>query len=88
MGLDARSGRVRIPFVDSRPIGAALHLLAIINNILDISKIESGKLRLGKTTFDMGKAFDSVCAVVAQRAHAKGLERVLDVASRANIAGF
>lgn len=60
--------------------GAALHLLAIINDILDISKIEAGKLRLEKSSFEMGKVFDSVCTMVAERAHAKGLELVLDVA--------
>jgi signal transduction histidine kinase/DNA-binding response OmpR family regulator len=60
--------------------GAARHLLSVINDILDISKIEAGKLHLEYTRFDMSKVFDSVCSMVAERAGAKGIELVRKVA--------
>ncbi|UCV10674.1 response regulator [Dechloromonas denitrificans] len=59
---------------------AAQHLLSVINDILDISKIEAGKLHLEHSSFDMDKVFDSVCAMTAERACAKGVELVRDVA--------
>ncbi|RIX41946.1 MAG: response regulator [Rhodocyclales bacterium GT-UBC] len=58
---------------------AAHHLLSIINDILDISKIEAGKLHLEYSSFDMEKVFDSVCDMTAERASAKGIELVRDV---------
>ena len=59
---------------------AAQHLLSVINDILDISKIEAGKLHLERNSFDMDKVFDSVCSMTAERACAKGIELVRDVA--------
>lgn len=58
---------------------AARHLLAIINDILDISKIEAGKLRLERVEFDIDSLLRNVCALTAERSHAKGLEVVLDI---------
>ena len=60
--------------------GAALHLLAIINDILDISKIEAGRLKLEVASFEMAQVVDSLFLMVGERAHAKGLELILDVA--------
>jgi len=59
---------------------AAHHLLSIINDILDISKIEAGRLHLEYASFEMGKLIDSVCGMVLERVSAKGLELVCDVA--------
>jgi CheY-like chemotaxis protein/HPt (histidine-containing phosphotransfer) domain-containing protein len=56
---------------------AAHHLLQVINDILDISKIEAGRLSLCPVDFRLSDAVDRVCALVAEKAHAKGL--VLDV---------
>ena len=58
---------------------AAQHLLSIINDILDISKIEAGKLVLDKSDFDLDSVLHNVCTLVAERAQAKGLELVVDV---------
>ena len=58
---------------------AAQHLLSIINDILDISKIEAGRLHLEYVSFDIDKVIDSVCAMTAERAAAKGLELVRDL---------
>ncbi len=59
---------------------AAMHLLSIINDILDISKIEAGKLHLEYASFDIERVFDSVCSMTAERAAGKGVELVRDVA--------
>ena len=56
---------------------AARHLLQILNDILDLSKIESGKLALEETTFSLDRLLEQACALVAERAQAKGLEIVL-----------
>ena len=59
---------------------AAQHLLSIINDILDISKIESGKLALEETDFDLDSLLmNRVFNLVSDRAQAKGLEIILDI---------
>ena len=58
---------------------AADHLLAVINNILDISKIEAGKLVLDPVDFAPQVLFEQVHALVAHRVQAKGLTFASDV---------
>jgi len=55
------------------------HLLSIINDILDISKIEAGKLLVEHTDFEVEKVLDSVASLIAEKTAAKGLELVFDV---------
>ena len=57
---------------------AAGHLLAIINDILDLAKIEAGKMTLELRDFELDGVFDNVCALVREKAQAKGLELVVD----------
>ncbi|MBB3045307.1 response regulator [Nocardioides soli] len=56
---------------------AGMTLLGIINDILDLSKIESGKLELEVADFDVRAAFDQVASVLSGPAHEKGLELVV-----------
>jgi signal transduction histidine kinase/CheY-like chemotaxis protein len=49
-------------------------LLMLINDILDLSKIEAGKLRMSSEPFDLVVAVEELAAVFAVRARAKGLE--------------
>ena len=49
-------------------------LLAIINDILDFSKIEAGRLDLERIPFEVQQAAEDAIALVAERAHAKGIE--------------
>ena len=58
---------------------AAGHLLTIINDILDLSKIEAGKLTLDDVNFRLEDVVRKACALVADRAHQKGLELVVDM---------
>ncbi len=50
------------------------NLLAIINDILDISKVEAGLLELEQADFDLEAMLDATCEVLAVQAHDKGLE--------------
>ncbi len=52
---------------------AAKHLLSIINDILDISKIEAGKLQLEIEDFAPGVLFDQLQTLMRPRLDAKGL---------------
>jgi signal transduction histidine kinase/DNA-binding response OmpR family regulator len=53
---------------------SAESLLAIINDILDFSKIEAGKLELENIDFELRHTLEDVIALLAEPAHAKGLE--------------
>ena len=57
------------------------HLLRIINDILDISKIEAGKLTIEHTDFELETTLASVVNLIGEKAAEKGLELILDVAS-------
>ena len=58
---------------------AGEHLLSIINDILDMSKIEAGKLLLEEMDFDMEDMIQQLHTLVADRAAAKNLELVFHV---------
>ena len=58
---------------------ASHHLLEIINDILDISKIEAGKLTLESTEVEMENLLDDVCTLVLERAREKNLELVVEI---------
>lgn len=53
--------------------GAANHLLTIISDILDLAKIESGRLSIEEQDFELNTVVDAVHAIIAETAHAKGL---------------
>jgi PAS domain S-box-containing protein len=52
---------------------AANHLLSIINDILDVSKIEAGKLVLEDADFSLRTIFDQIRSLIGDQARAKGL---------------
>jgi signal transduction histidine kinase len=56
------------------------HLLSLINDILDLSKIEAGRMELEPTEFDLKGAVENALALVRERAHRRGiaLERMVD----------
>ena len=56
---------------------SGLSLLAIINDILDLSKIEAGKLELEDVDFEVRSVFEQTASVLASPAHEKGIELVV-----------
>lgn len=61
--------------------GAANHLLTLINDILDFSKIEAGKMLLEPSDFEIDRVVSNVCTLIAEKAMAKELELVADIAN-------
>jgi signal transduction histidine kinase/ActR/RegA family two-component response regulator len=53
---------------------SAQHLLSIINDILDLSKIEAGKFELEETPLVVSSLLANVSSILSERARAKGLQ--------------
>ena len=58
---------------------SANNLLAIINDVLDFSKLEAGKLVLESIPFPLRDTLDEVVTLLAHSAHDKGLELTLNI---------
>ena len=59
----------------------AHHLLALVNDILDLSRIEAGRIDLRQEEFAAGEAIFEVLSVIAPLAKAKNIELHSDIAS-------
>ncbi|SDG52071.1 PAS domain S-box-containing protein [Propionivibrio dicarboxylicus] len=57
---------------------ASRHLLAVLNDILDLSKIEADRLQLEDTIFHLSSVIDSVGSIIGLSAREKGLAVTLD----------
>jgi signal transduction histidine kinase/ActR/RegA family two-component response regulator len=57
------------------------HLLGLLNDILDLSKIEAGKIELGEEPVDLSKLVNTVASIIRPRCEEKNLifETVFDV---------
>jgi DNA-binding response OmpR family regulator/anti-sigma regulatory factor (Ser/Thr protein kinase) len=61
-------------------VSSGRHLLEIINDILDLSKIEAGKMEIFPETFSVRGAIDSVCQVMKGLSTRKNIGFEIDVA--------
>ena len=57
---------------------SARHLLTLLNDILDLSKIEAGKLQLEQLDFSVDTVLDQVHSLIATQAHDKSLHIEID----------
>jgi len=58
---------------------SARHLLALINDVLDISKIEAGEFDISRDPVDVKKSIESVIITLKKTAKDKGLELISDI---------
>ena len=59
---------------------SARHLLHLINDVLDISKIEAGQLNLSIKRYNLSESFDRVIQTLRPTAEKKGLKLIVDFA--------
>src|SRR6516162_2803677 len=64
-----------------RVLGAGRHLLALINDILDLSKIEAGRMELNLGSFALPPLFDEVAKTIEPMAARNGNRIVIDCPS-------
>ena len=50
------------------------HLMTLINDVLDMSKIDAGKMKIAHETFDLQNVTESITAIIYPQADAKGLK--------------
>src|SRR5437763_1927300 len=60
--------------------GAGENLLHLVNDILDLSKVEASQLELEQTGFSLNDLLEKVTEMVAVRAHEKGLALICEIA--------
>ncbi len=63
-------------------LSSGRHLLSLINDILDLSKIEAGRMELDLTDFNLPVAIDNALTLVHERAARRGLTLTQDVDER------
>ncbi len=59
------------------------HLLAIVNDVLDLSKIESGKLTLASEACSPSEVAEDACRMLGTRAEQKGIELITEICPHA-----
>lgn len=62
----------------TKTLSSSRHLLALINDILDMSRIESGKLHLEETEVNLSEMLHDIKTIVGGQVHAKQLELYMD----------
>ena len=62
----------------TKTLSSSRHLLALINDILDMSRIESGKLHLEETEVNLAEMLHDIKTIVSGQIYAKQLELYMD----------
>jgi signal transduction histidine kinase/DNA-binding response OmpR family regulator/CHASE3 domain sensor protein len=64
---------------------AGEHLLGLINDILDLSKIEAGKMELDREELDLPRVLESSITIVKEKAHNRGVQVHVDAGDTGTI---
>lgn len=67
--------RDRVERIDA----AGQHLLGVVNDVLDLSRIEAGKLQLESIPLSVGALVANVASMIREKASEKGIEVHLDI---------
>ncbi|HEX5220385.1 MAG TPA: MASE1 domain-containing protein [Verrucomicrobiae bacterium] len=65
----------------SNILNSGRHLLQLINDILDLSKVEAGRLELARTNFSLGKILQDVQTIVRTLANKKNIQLQVKLAN-------
>jgi len=57
-------------------------LLGLVNDLLDFSKLQSGKMELEEIKFDLNEVLDKVASAIGYQAESKGLRLIFDIDKR------
>ena len=57
---------------------SAKSLLGILNDILDVSKIEAGKMELDRIPFELDEVMDNLSTILIAKSHEKNIELILE----------
>jgi len=66
-------------------LSSGRHLLSLINDILDLSKVEAGRMELEVTSFSLRQAIETGVMMVQERAAAHGIALNTDLAAEAGV---
>ena len=61
--------------------GSGKHLLSLINDILDLSKVEAGKMALDLEPVELGSVFANSISIIREKAASRGIRVSMDVAT-------
>ncbi len=78
LALDTQLDSKQRDYIDKIHVSGQ-HLLALINNVLDFSRIEAGKLILENADFHLDTVLDMLLVLLGDKARQKGLQIKIDV---------
>jgi signal transduction histidine kinase len=61
-------------------LNSGRHLLQLINDVLDLSKVEAGKMELYPEIFTLREAIDEVCSIISPLSQKKGITLKKEIA--------
>ena len=64
---------------------SAEHLLSLLNELLDLSKMEAGKLELEMSQFNLAQLIRKTLKISETKAHQKGLTLIDEINEQANV---
>ena len=79
LGLSNIENKEKVKDYFTKILSSSNHLLSLINDILDMSRIESGKINLEETEANLSDMLHDIKTIIGGQIHAKQLELYMDV---------